>query len=249
MCECKTDSIVLSRKRFRSLQRRLLRYFRFWKPEIQIRRAIKDLEMNVICGAQHIKSNVLVCQDTWAVAHYCIALQRRLQRKVVSDLHYSTFLEQGKSGNILQNNTKVPTTFEERLAGLGGQGDIPVNAPLLPQMDQCYLLMEEYVRVYGDGDQDNLVFKPGMIGGSGRGAVDQYNLLCDILDVLCRAAKSEGSPMPGRVRKFLAKDIVAWNNTFHDDAFANGRVPGWETWLAQRRENGLIHSLIALEIR
>lgn len=64
-----------------------------------------------------------------------------------------------------------------------------------------------------------------MKGGSGRGAVDEYNLLCDILDVLYKAAKNEGLAMPGAVKKFLAKDNMA-KYSFHDDAFANGRVPG-----------------------
>jgi hypothetical protein len=54
--------------------------------------------------------------------------------------------------------------------------------------------------------------------------------------------------MPGPVRKFLAKDIMAWNSSFSDDAFAGGRVPGWEAWLAQRREVGLLEDIQALGI-
>ena len=248
VCESKLDSIFLTRKKFRSLQRRLLRYFRFWDPEKILRKAIRDLQKDVEYSARYIQTNVLPCDDTLAVAHYFFALQRRLQRKVVSELGGGFFLEKGESGNILQNNPDIPTAFEEQLAAFSGQSGVPVTGPLLPQMDLCCLLMEEYVRVYGKGDCSNLVFVPGVRGGSGRGAVDEYNLLCDILKVLCKAAKREGLPMPGPVRKFLAKDIMAWNSSFSDDAFAGGRVPGWEAWLAQRREVGLLEDIQALGI-
>ncbi|KAK3176713.1 hypothetical protein OEA41_008038 [Lepraria neglecta] len=116
----KSYSIILSRKKFRSLHRRLLRYFRFWDPQIRLRNAIKDLEKDVIYGAQHIKADVLPCQDTVVVAHYFLALQRRLQLKAVSDLAGGGFLETGESGNILQKDPEIPTTFEERLAAFGG---------------------------------------------------------------------------------------------------------------------------------
>ena len=28
---------------------------------------------------------------------------------------------------------------------------------------------------------------------------------------------------------------MSWNNSFADDAFANGKVPGWEPWLTEPR--------------
>lgn len=59
-------------------------------------------------------------------------------------------------------------------------------------------------------------------------------------------AKAEGVEMPGPVIKFLAKDIMAWDQAFDDDAFAGGRVPGWETWLAERREKGILDGLEAM---
>lgn len=83
-------------------------------------------------------------------------------------------------------------------------------------------LMKSYVRLYGDGDRNKLVFQRGVSGGSGRGPVDEYNLLCDVLKTLCGKAKDLGLEMPGPVRKFLAKDIMAWNEAFGDDAFAGG---------------------------
>ncbi len=243
-----SDSIILTRKEYRSVQRRLLRYFRFWNPAFSLRRSIKTLEANVIYSAELIRSHVLPSSNTLVVAHYFFALQRRLQRKVVSDLHWTEFLHKGESGNILQNNPQIPTTFEERLSDFSGQTGVPLSGSLLPQIDQCCLLMESYVKVYGNGDRNNLVFVQGVRGGSGRGAVDEYNLLCDILNTLCGKAREQGLEMPGPVRKFLAKDIMAWNQAFDDDAFAGGRVSGWETWLAERRERGIIDGIEAMRI-
>lgn len=241
-----SDSIFLIRQEFRSIQRRLLRYFRFWDATIRLRQDIKNLEANIIYSAELIRSQVLPSKDTLVVAHYFFALQRRLQRTVVSDLHSLAFLAKGESETIVQNNPEIPTTFEERLSAFSGQSGVPLSGSILPQIDQCCLLMESYVRVYGEGDRNNLVFARGVRGGSGRGAVDEYNLLCDILNTLCGKAKSEGLQMPGPVRKFLAKDIMAWNKAFDDDAFAGGRVPGWETWLAERRQKGIIDGIEAM---
>lgn len=240
------DSIILTRREYRCVQRRLLRYFRFWDPEVRLRQRIKKLEADVIYGAQHIRSQVLPSNNTLVVAHYFFALQRRLQRKVVSDLHWTGFLQKGESGTIMQNNPEIPTSFEDRLGALSGQSGVPLSGPILPQIDHCCLLMESYVQVYGKGDRTSLVFVPGVSGGSGRGAVDEYNLLCDVLKTLCNKAKKEGADMPGRVRKFLAKDIMASNHAFDDDAFAGGRVPGWMPWLATRREEGVIDGIGAI---
>ena len=243
-----SDSIALTRQEFRSIQRRLLRYYRFWDVTIRLRQDIKNLEANIIYSAELLRSQVLPSNDTLVVAHYFFALQRRLQRKVVSDLHWTAFLAKGESGTIVQNNPEIPTTFEERLSAFSGQSGVPLSRSILPQIDQCCLLMESYVRIYGKGDRNNLIFARGVRGGSGRGAVDEYNLLCDVLNTLCGKAKAEGLQMPGPVRKFLAKDIMAWNKAFDDDAFAGGRVPGWETWLAERREKGFIQVIEAMSI-
>ena len=242
------EDIVLGRKAFRGLQRRMLAFDRFWEPETCLRKAIADLEANVIYGTKHIKSMVLPSSDSLLVAHYFFALQRRLQRKVVSDLNWTGFLGKGESGNVLQNNPDIPTTFEKKLSDFSGQTGVPVTNDVLPQIDQCCLLMEEYVSIYGDGDRNNLVFVPGRSGGSGRGAVDQYNLLCDILTTLSKAAKEQGLRSPGRVRKFLAKDIMTCNDSFCDDAFANGKAPEWETWLAHRREEGILQRMQDLKV-
>ena len=242
------NDVYLSRKRFRSLQRRILRFHRFWHPDIRLRKAIRDFEANVIFSANHIKSMVIPSQNTLVVAHFFFALQRRLQRKVVSDLQWTGFLEKGQSSLILQNNPNIPTTFEQRLSHFSGQNGVPVTGSVVPQIDQCCLLMEEYVSVYGSGDRRNLTFVRGVRGGSGRGAVDDYNLLCDILRTLNKAAKEQGLPHPELSRKFLAKAIMSWNNSFEDDAFANDTVPGWEKWLVQRREVGVLESMKNLDI-
>ena len=244
-----SDSIIVTRKEFRRIQRSLLRYFRFWDPTDLLRIDIKSLQNNIIYSAELIKSQVLPSNDTLVVAQYFFALQRRLQRKVVSDLHWTSFLQKGESGNIVQNNPGIPTTFEERLATFSGQSGVPLSGSVLQQIDQCCLLMESYIKVYGARDRNNLVFVRGVSGGSGRGAVDEYNLLCDILNTLCGKAKEEGLDMPGPVRKFLAKDIMASNQAFDDDAFAGGRVPGWETWLAERREKGVVRGMEALSMK
>lgn len=109
-----------------------------------------------------------------------------------------------------------------------------MSATLADSSKGC-LLMEEYVALYAKGDRKKLVFLRGVRGGSGRGAVDKYNLLCDLLWPICKDERSEGLNKLGKVHKFLAKDIMGWNNSFAYDAFANGKVPGWEPWLAERR--------------
>ena len=243
------NNIILSRRRFRTLQRRLLRYWRFWKPEVRLSQAIHDLETDVMYRAQYIKLRVLPSENTLLVAKYFFALQRNLQRTVVSNFN-SVFLEKGESGNISQNNPDITTTFEQRLNEVCGEDGAfpPVTETILEQIDQCCLLMEEYVAVYGNGDRNTLRFSRERWGGSGRGAVDQYNLLCDILKRLRQEANLKGLPYPGPVRKFLAKDIMAFNNSFQDDAFADNQAPGWDLWLNGRRELGALGGMADLDI-
>jgi hypothetical protein len=105
----------------------------------------------------------------------------------------------------------------------------------LELLDRTCLLMRTYVDVHGAGDPEKLVFKAGVSGGSGRGPVDEYNVLCDVLkDLKARAAHEGIDPVPGPVYKFLAKDIMHWNKSWADDAFADGKVHGWVAWIADR---------------
>ena len=126
------DSIILTRKEYRRLQRRLLRYYRFWDPTVRLRHDIHALEANTIHSASLIKSHVLPSTNTLIVAHYFFALQRRLQRKVVSNLHWTSFLAKGESSTIMQNNPSIPTTFEHHLAAYSHQHDIPLSGPIHP---------------------------------------------------------------------------------------------------------------------
>ncbi|KAK9825338.1 hypothetical protein WJX74_010788 [Apatococcus lobatus] len=105
--------------------------------------------------------------------------------------------------------------------------------------------MELYVKIHGLDSYDNLRFKPGTSGGSGRGPVDLYNQLVDILRILKTRAEQAGQPVSiAPCYKFLAKDIMAWNDAWGDDAFSPGRVPGWEGWLKNRRSMGVLPSLV-----
>ena len=237
------SSIALPRKLFRVIQRRINAYFRFWDPEVHLHHEINRLESVVLYAEDHIKSTVAESDDTLLIAHYFFAFQRRMQRRVVSDISWTRFLAKGEGKLILQNNPNLKTLFEEDLSNFAGLDGVPITQDTTDLMDRCCLLMEKYVQVYGDGDRSKLTFTRGVRGGSGRGPVDQYNLLCEILMELRNAAKREDLEAPGPVHKFLAKDIMSCNNAWADDAFANGKIPGWEPWLAARRKAGKLPEL------
>lgn len=234
-CEQDADGIICSHNQFNYLQRRLFRFFRFWDPEIRLRKAADNLQEEVKYSTDFIRTRLSDTDETLIVAHYFFALQRRMQLKVVSDYAWTAFLPKGGSSELFQNNTSIISAFEERLSEFSGQTGIPIVGDIGRMLQKCCLLMEEYVAVYAQGDRTKLVFVRYVRGGSGRGAVDTYNLLCDLLRLICKDERSEGLKKPGKVHKFLAKDIMGWNDSFADDAFANGKVPGWEPWLAERR--------------
>ena len=249
ICPAREDSIILPRKAFRALQRRILYHYRFYKPVIRLRKEIRDLENDVLFSANHFRRQILPSTDTLAIASHFVAVQRRLQRKVVSDMNWAAFLKKGESARLIQNTPHNPTAFEtclERfyLQRKASSRILPITDALLPQIDQCCLLMESYVLTHAPrGRKEELVFRMGQRGGSGRGPVDDYNLLADILSRLKATAMNQGvEEVPGKVRKFLAKDIMHYNNSFADDAFASDVPPGWETWLAKRRVDGLLLS-------
>jgi hypothetical protein len=237
---CGSDSIILSRKHFRSIQRRIFRLYQYWKPNIVFRKAIKNLEENVLYASSWIESRVFATNDVALIAHYFFHFQRRLQRKVVSDNWWSGFLDKGESGTVYQNNMNKKSTFENVLLKIAESNDLGVivamgNDDTIPLIDKTCLLMHEYVQIYGGGKTSNLAFKIGVRGGSGRGPVDDYNLLCDILSDLRKRAREEGiKDVPGPVHKFLAKDIMSWNGHFEDDAFADNKRAGWQDWVEKR---------------
>ncbi|KAH7067910.1 hypothetical protein FB567DRAFT_555508 [Paraphoma chrysanthemicola] len=233
------DAIVVSRKHFRCQQRHMYHYYQYWKPEVDLRKRIKKLEDDVIYGQSSLQSQILSVNDVGLLSHYFFALQRRLQCRAVGWLGRG-FFAKGEGATYYQNNRSIKSTFEKRLLEIAESNEEGVIVAMgkddtLARIDETCLLMKRYVDVYGGGVKDNLTFKKGVSGGSGRGPVDFYNLLCDVLMHLKDQARDEGIvDVPGHVQKFLAKDIMAWNNAWKDDAFACGRIPGWEEWLQKR---------------
>ncbi|KAF2276481.1 uncharacterized protein EI97DRAFT_433315 [Westerdykella ornata] len=237
------DSIVVSKKHFRNLQRCIFRLFPFWKPEINLRRRIRKLEDNVLYGCSWIEDRVLNTDDIALLCHYFFYFQRRLQRKVVSIVGGWSFLAKDEGKKLYQNNIAIRSTFEDVLQDIAESEEKGILVAMgrddtLRQIDETCLLMKEYVDIFGGGKTENLVFKEGVRGGSGRGPVDDYNLLCTILAQLREDARYEGvEDLPGPTRKFLAKDILHWNNAWGDDAFA-GAEPGWKAWIHKRGLGG-----------
>lgn len=233
------DSIILSRRHFRADQRNIYHLFKFWKPDIKLRKGIRRLEEKVLYNGSWIQERVFDVDDVVLLCHYFFHFQRRLQRKVVSDLA-GYFLKKGESRKLFQNNLSIMSTFENVLLEIAESNEEGVIVAMgdddtLDLIDQTCLFMKEYVDVHGGGSTQNLTFKKNQVGGSGRGPVDEYNTLCDVLAYLREQAKGEGiEDMPNPSRKFLAKDIMDCNNSWKDDAFAGDEKPNWEIWLQKR---------------
>jgi hypothetical protein len=238
-----TDSIVLTRRHFLAVQRRVFHIFKFWKPTHDFRRRVKKLADEVIFGQSWMDPRVFAVEDVALLSHYFFASQRKLQRKVVSTLDGRSFLAKGEGRKLYQNNLALKSTFENVLVDIAESSHDGVivatgSDNTLPLIDQTCCMMKEYVDLYGDGDKKNLVFKKGQIGGSGQGPVDEYNLLCDVLSSLRHQGEEEGqTKLPGFNKKFLAKDIMQWNESWEDDAFAGDEKAAWEDWLDQRGLN------------
>lgn len=233
------DSIILSRKHFRHIQRCLFRLFQFWDPAQNHAKRVQDLKDRVLYAGSWIEDRVLATGDVALICHFFFHYQRRLQQRVVGN-HHGGFLAKGEGSQIYQNNVSIQSTFERVLEETVDSNEMGVlvtagKESTLNLIDETCLLMKEYVDIYGDGKTENLVFKKGVRGGSGRGPVDRYNLLCTVLSQLREQAKDEGvEDLPGPTRKFLAKDIMYWNNGWEDDAFAGAKEPGWKGWLRKR---------------
>lgn len=233
------DSIVLSKHLFRLVQRQVYRLYRFWDPTEQLRRDVRSLEDTVLYAAEWVGQRLRETDDVARVACWFFAYQRQLQQRVVSNYRATGFLAPGEGNTLYQNNLRMRSTFEEALIGVAGLEEsdrLGVGAGDTAElMDRTCLLMKRYVDVYGHGKKENLVFKRGNEGGSGRGPVDEYNVLCDILNELKIRSNDQGiEKVPGPAYKFLAKDIMHWNKSWGDDAFAGGKVHGWEDWLKER---------------
>lgn len=238
------DSIPVSRHHFRTYQRKLFALYQFWKPEISLRARIKKMANDVLYGSSYLDSRVFDTDDVALLSCYFFSFQRRLQRKVVSTKDGDAFLERGEGGRLYQNNLSIKSTFEvvlQEMVDESSEGVIVVMGAddTLDMIDRTCRLMREYVDVHGAGKAGNLTFNKGQIGGRGRGPVDEYNVLCDVLEYLRRQARDEGIvDVPGPTWKFLAKDIMSVDGRWGDDAFANGRKAGWEEWMERREGLG-----------
>ncbi|KAF2002094.1 hypothetical protein P154DRAFT_521242 [Amniculicola lignicola CBS 123094] len=246
------DSIVISRKHFRHIQRRIYRLFRFWKPDLRLRRNIKKLEDQVLYAGSWIEERVFNTDDIALLCHYFFYFQRRFQKKVVSNEKWTSFLGKGEGNKVFQNNVRHKSTFENALLDIVESNEEGVIVAMgdestLALIDETCLLMKEYVDLYGGGKTENLTFKKGGAGGTGRGPVDDYNLLCDVLSDLRAQARDQGiADVPGMTKKFLAKDIMHWNNAWADDAFAGEERPGWEEWIDKRKLLGATTTMVLL---
>ncbi len=252
---------VISKKVFARLSAYLGRLAGDQSPAADLHRKIDELASLIQDGEGRTEA-LLQTSDTLALAFSFMALQRRRQLKVVSDGHSTTFLKKGEGGEVQQNNSDALTSFEVLLWELAisrpaseidlkaltavhtPDGQVSLGGDVLKLIDQVCLLMEAYVSVHGQGSYANLKFQRGSSGGSGRGPVDLYNQLVDLLRIAKKRAGQAGKPVDiTTCHKFLAKDIMAWNDSWKDDAFSGGRFPGWEGWLTNRRSMGLLSGL------
>lgn len=211
-------------------------------------REVRRLEKEIHCG--HVQIDALeTTEDPAALAFSFMVVQRRLQLKVVSDDGWSTFLKKGQGSAVLQNRSDIVTSFEQELArhATDVQALIAIRPPptaehsigtldeLVAQVDRVCTLMEHYVLLFGDGLFENLRYcRIRKEGWKGRGPEDYYNLLVDLLGTL--RERGNGRFTIGPCHKFLAKDIMAWNDAWMDDAFAPGKIPGWVEWLSERQK-------------
>ncbi|KAJ5814420.1 uncharacterized protein N7503_001170 [Penicillium pulvis] len=193
------DVIALPRNTFRTLQRSIFRLFRFWRAEYRLQCDIQTLEGEAFFPTEWIDEHVLKADSIAYLGHWFFRCQRRLQKTVVSNVAWSRFLRKGEGKTIYQNNISLQSTFEKVLETFverfsGGRDDESLGTPekVLKVVDQTCMLMKEYVSLFGAGKKDNLVYKLGKRGGGGRGPVDQYNMLCDILAKLKRKAQDMG---------------------------------------------------------
>jgi hypothetical protein len=236
------DAIILSKRHFRCIQRRILQLYHFWKPEVVHATRVRDLADRVLYAGAWIEDRVFTTEDVALLCHFFFEFQRRLQRKIVG-IYKEGFFAKGDGSRYYQNNLSIKSTFELVLQEIVESHEMGVLVTVgyeatLKLIDETCLLMKEYVDIYGAGNPKNLVFKEGKRGGSGRGPVDRYNLLCTVLRNLTIEARGEGvEDVPEPAKKFLAKDIMYWNKSWKDDAFAGRKEPSWRTWL---RKRGLI---------
>ncbi|KAI8823492.1 uncharacterized protein EV422DRAFT_577033 [Fimicolochytrium jonesii] len=149
----------------------------------------------------------------------------------------TTFLAKGETRTVLQNTPDVLTSFEwllircatdtaavDTIAVVPGLHSGGANEDsFVGQPRRVCEKMERYVNIFRDGDMGRLIYQNGLRGRSGRGPVNQ--LLVDLLLVVKKRAAASGVQLDiAPCHKFLAKDIMSWNDAWGDDVFANGKI-------------------------
>lgn len=238
------NTYVVSKNNFRRLQCMIYSLEGNTTPTGQFVKEVTKIEHQV----RHSEAQMAALESTTdmvALAFSFMALQRRLQLKVVSNYQWTAFLKKGQGSELIQNRPDLVTSFEQVLAANATDNEAlravrpPINDELSSsptQNDELKQLvrliceqMRKYVDVFGQGKFENLCYRQGTSGGSGRGPVDAYNLLVYLLGEV--KTRSHGQIEVKPCYKFLAKDIMAWNNAWNDDAFASNRIPGWFYYL------------------
>ena len=276
------NPLIVSNKNFNRITSFIWHILRN-KPEKVLRRDISSLSQRLIFG-ERAQQSISATHDRVALAYTFLAIQRKLQLKVVSDLR-GVFLAKGESSRYQQNTPHIPTSIEERLAVIAlknpqvdwtvltavrrpaGVESVDSTGELLELVDRICECFERYVLIYGKGHTEMLRPQPGRRGGF-RGPVDDWNAAADVLTELRRQINDAGYQVVSQVDdsmevddftvvaqtkeestekdlglpkadKFLALDIMSYNNSWKDDVFALEKMPPqWWTWLQKRRSEG-----------
>lgn len=276
------NPIILGKSRFNRITRYIWRLLPN-EPAKILRRDIDALSKRHLY-AEEAGKVISETNDRVALAYTFLAIQRRLQLKIVSDLR-KRFLNKGESNRFQQNTPYVQTSFEKRLAEIAmsredvdwavltavqkpkGFEAVESSDELVSLVDVVCGIFERYVAIHGKGHTEALRCQLGRRGGF-RGPVDDWNTAVDILVELRRRINDAGYQFVSKsgdmvqeddfmivgqaeevamekqlglpkVDKFLALDIMSWNNSWGDDVFALAKMPPqWWTWLQKRRSIG-----------
>lgn len=200
------DPIIISKVNFR----RLTRYV--WRllpnaPEKVLRREIQGLSQRLLY-AQEARVAISATTDRAALAYTFLALERRLQLTIVSDLHCQ-FLKKGEAKLFQQNTPYIPTSLENRLAEIvmaqehidwlvftavqrpKGVDAVDNTEELVALVDRVCTCLEDYVIIHGNGHTEPLRPMKGRYGGF-RGPVDDWNAAVDVLTELRRRVTDAG---------------------------------------------------------
>lgn len=201
-----SDPIIVSKANFRRLTRYLWRLLPN-APEKVLRREIHALSQRLLY-AQEARTAISATTDRAALAYTFLALERRLQLTIVSDLH-CRFLKKGEAKLFQQNTAYIPTSLENRLAEIvmaqetidwpvftavqrpRGVDAVECTEELLVLVDRVCACFEEYVAIHGNGHTEPLRPIKGRHGGF-RGPVDDWNAAVDALTELRRRITDAG---------------------------------------------------------